>query len=85
MAVPIRDSLLWFGEGIVNKGDWLFVYTGPGGARVSTMPNSMEKIYAVHWGRNQTVLASPDILPILFRVDAVNVASDPINLPQAGG
>lgn len=83
-AMPIRDNLLWFGDGIVNKGDWLFVYTGPGEARVSTIQNSTEKIYSVHWGRTQTIFASPDMSPILFRVDAVNVAADPINLPQLG-
>lgn len=81
-AVPIHDNMLWFGDGVVNKGDWLFVYTGPGNP-VSSASLGSSKIYSVYWQKTQTVLASPDIVPILFRVDGVSIPADPVNLPQA--
>jgi hypothetical protein len=83
-AAPIRDNLLWIGDGILNKGDWLFVYTGPGQARVTNLPNSQEKLYSIHWGRQTTFLASPDLVPILFRVDAVHLTDSVLSLPRPG-
>ena len=29
-AIPYQDNLFWFGDGIVNKGDWILLYTGKG-------------------------------------------------------
>jgi len=72
-AFPVRDNLLWFGDGIVNKGDWTFIYTGPGEPKTTVLPNNEERIYSIHWGRDQTIFQHPDIVPILFRVDAVQV------------
>lgn len=78
-AFPIKDNLLWFGDGLVTKGDWIFIYTGPGGARTTNLPNVQEKLYSIHWGREQTILDSPEVVPILFRVDAVQI---PIQAPD---
>ena len=75
-ALPIRDNLFWFGDGHINKGDWIFIYTGPGEFRVDELPNSNEKLYAVHWGRDKVILGQPEIVPILFRMDAVDIATE---------
>jgi hypothetical protein len=83
-ASPVRDNFLWFGDAILNKGDWVFVYTGPGNARVTNLPNSQEKLYSIHWGRERTFLASPELVPVLFRVDAVQVAENVLTLPKPG-
>jgi len=72
-AFPVRDNLLWFGDGVVNKGDWIFIYTGPGVPRAITLPNTEERLYSIHWGRDKTIFQHPDVVPILFRVDAVHV------------
>lgn len=72
-AVPIRDNFYWFGDGIVYKGDWIFVYTGPGESRKNEVPGTTEKLFTVHWGRTQTVLGSLDVVPVLIRTDAVQV------------
>ena len=47
MATPIRDNLLWFGDGLVNKDDWIYVYTGPGEARSSLIPNTNSSIFTI--------------------------------------
>ncbi len=80
-AYPFNDSLFWFGDGIVEPSNWIFVYTGPGTARKTKMANQ-ELAYVLHWGRTHTIFANSSIIPILFRVDAVNVGEVPINLPQ---
>ena len=84
-AIPIRDNLYWFGDGYVTTGDWVFVYTGPGENRIDDVPGSTEKIYSLHWGRPQTILTHSGIVPILFRVDGVNIPSQIAALPSASG
>lgn len=81
-AFPIRDNLLWFGDGLVNSGEWIFVYTGPGEPRATTLPNTQERLYSIHWGRTETILHHRDFVPILFRVDAVQVLQEVTNLPK---
>ncbi len=75
-AFPIRDNLFWFGDGFVNRDDWIFVYTGPGVPKATTLPNTQECLYSIHWGRTQTMLLDHDVVPILFRVDAVQVSQE---------
>lgn len=82
-AVPIRDNLLWFGHGWVSKGDWLFVYTAPGNARVNQLPNNTEKLYSIHWGKKQTLFQNHELVPILFRMDAVQVPPALLSLAGA--
>ncbi len=81
-SVPFFDNLFWFGDGVVNAGDWMFVYTGPGTPRSTTATNGVNKIYSLHWGKPQTVFANSMIVPILFRVDAANILMPPSDQPQ---
>lgn len=81
-AFPIQDNFFWFGDGRVNKGDWIFLYTGLGGIRTSEIPNTKSKMYVLHWGRNVTILNQEDIVPILFRIDAVDVHARALELPN---
>lgn len=80
-ALPLRDNLLWFGNGWVQEGDWLFVYTAPGEGRITPLPNNDEKLYSVHWGKKQTVFQNRDLVPILFRMDGIQI---PMGLPAVG-
>jgi hypothetical protein len=82
-AFPIQDNLLWFGDGLINTGDWVFVYTGPGVAKTTTLPNTQVRLYSIHWGRNTTILHHQDLVPILFRVDAVQILNEVTMLPQS--
>ena len=76
-AYPLRDNFFWFGDGYVRKGDWILVYTGPGESRTTELPGTSTKAYSLHWGREQTVLILQEIVPILFRLDAVNIPAQP--------
>lgn len=77
-AFPLRDHLFWFGDGIIEPRTWLFIYTGPGEARKTIMPNSQETAFVLHWGKPTTVLANLNIVPVLFRVEAVAVEQPPL-------
>ena len=79
-AFPIRDNFYWFGEGTVNKGDWIYLYTGPGATRTIELPGTTEKVYSLHWGRDRTVLDHQELVPILFRVDAVNIPAQQLQI-----
>lgn len=83
-AIPYKDNLYWFGDGVVNAGDWILLYTGKGSSKTEDWESTGGKVYSVHWGRDTTIFAHSNIVPILFRVDAVDVATPPINLPQLG-
>lgn len=83
-AVPFRDNLFWFNDGIVKSGDWLFIYTGSGTPTQTKAANGINDLYSLFWGKPHTVLIDTNIVPMLFRVDAVNVAQPPVNLPQLG-
>lgn len=86
-AIPIRDNMLWFGHGIVRPNDWLFVYTAAGATRLIDIPNTSERIISLHWGKNVTLFNGPEFLPILFRIDGVQIPPEPPSLlgPQLGG
>ncbi len=81
-AFPIKDNLFWFGDGIVNSNDWLFLYTGAGNPKSNQIPNTQHYTYTLHWGRRTTILSNHEIVPILFRVDAVLVQAPPVALPS---
>ncbi len=72
-AVPIRDNMLWFGDGILRSGEWLCVFTCPGTAVVSKIPNSEDRMISVFWGRKNVVFKEDFFVPILFRIDGVVV------------
>ena len=83
-ATPYFDHMFWFGDGVIKSGDWLFVFTGSGAPRTTKAVNGMNDIFSVFWGKPTTVFADSLIVPMLFRVDAVDVLTPPANLPQIG-
>lgn len=81
-AVPIHDQLYWFGNGYVQKGDWIFLYTGSGTPRTTDHEDGT-KSYTVFWGRPTTVFANSQVVPILFKAGAVSILDPPINKSQS--
>ena len=83
-AAPIRDHLFWFGDVVLNAGDWIFLYTGPGNTTVSNLPDG-KKLYSAYWNKPTTIFAAAETVPILFKVEAVQLGAQPQNLPHALG
>lgn len=72
-ALPVNNMMFWFGDGIAEKNSWILLYTGPGENRRTTLKDSPEKAYVLHWGFKNTVLNEKIIVPILFKVEQVAV------------
>lgn len=83
-ATPFKDNMFWFGDGIVKKGDWLFIYTGSGKPTQVKDSNNTNQLYSLYWGKEKTMFANTNVVPILFRVDAVDVLMPPADVPQIG-
>jgi hypothetical protein len=81
-AFPLRDNFLWFGNGWIQKGDWLFVYTAPGVPQMTELPNQTEKLYSIHWGKDKTIFQKKELTPLLIRMDAVQVPAAANTLPR---
>lgn len=82
---PIPNLLYWFGDGLLNAGDWILLYTGSGKSTTNDWhdpPGS--KYYSIHWGHGSTLFTNSSIVPILFRTDAVNIGDIPQDVPQLG-
>lgn len=71
LAVPLTDHFLWLDELEVDSGTWIFIYTGPGTRRFTTVERTNIPAIVVHWGKAQTIFDSPDVVPILFRIGGV--------------
>ena len=86
-AVPIKDSMFWFGNGLLEPNDWIFVYTAAGQTRTEALTGKFEpnKLVVLHWARSQTMFHAPAVVPILARIDAVLTTSPaPPQRPVAG-
>jgi len=81
-ATPVRDFMFWFGDGVIQAGDFIFVYTGPGSAKWWRAEGKAYTVYSLHWGRNTTILANPQVVPFLFKVEAVQIPQPPRQLPE---
>ncbi len=82
LARPLQNSLFWFGDGMVEKGDWIFVNTGEGQPRCSQTTDGLNHIFSVFWNKTATVFANSNLVPILFRIDGVEVLEPPEDVPQ---
>lgn len=80
-ALPIRDNLFWFGEGEIELGSLVFLYTGSGEYRQTRMPTG-EPAYVFHWGRSSTLFANSNIVPLVVEFGAITVGTGPSDRPQ---
>lgn len=81
-ASPMKDHMLWFGRGWVNKGDWIFVYTGPGQTRVNPIPDTNNRVFCIYWGKEHTIFQNRAIVPMLCKLTDVVLPRQPEALPQ---
>lgn len=82
-STPIKDHMLWLGDGALNQGDWIIVYTGEGEVRVENWNTPAgSKVYSVHWGKQTTIFANSNVVPILFKLASVNIGVQPFDVFQ---
>lgn len=69
-VTPLPDRMLWLGVEHVERGQWIFVYTGVGERRLSRMENG-DPVVVIPWQQRQTILADPRVVPIMFHLDGI--------------
>jgi hypothetical protein len=77
-AIPLNDNFFWLGVLNLRPDDWIFVYTRgghPKEAPITERPTS--KLYSLFWARPTVLFQSPDVVPILIRMDPVQVGNIP--------
>lgn len=79
---PFNDLFYWFGDGVVQPNETIFVYTGKGEARKTTVEGSNAPAYAVHWGKANTMFADSRVVPAIISMGQILVAKPPANAPQ---
>jgi len=83
-ALPYTDKFFWFGEGMIQAGDVIRIYTGSGENSAAVTADS-RRIFTLYWGRPTTLFANSQVVPVLFRMGGVIVgreASDLSQVPQ---
>ncbi len=75
-AFPVSNNFLYFGDAVLAPGDTVFVYTCPGEPRKVPLPNNTSTLFTCFWGYKQTVLHSPEIVPMLLRFDGIHILDD---------
>jgi hypothetical protein len=75
---PLNDHIFWFTNTIATPPLWIFVYTGKGSFRETTLEGSDEKALAFHWGRENTIFNFAQLVPVLFRTGGILIGPNPI-------
>jgi hypothetical protein len=77
----IPNMLFIFHNFQLLKSSWVVIYTGKGNQEISRLPTSHEPAYVFHWGFDQVIFSRRDIVPALFRIEALNYEGSPGVLP----
>jgi hypothetical protein len=79
-VIPIFDNFFWFGDLFIDPPCWINVYTGNGEFQKTILSDSNQPAYSLHWGRKVTVFNSPNIVPVLFRMDGILIGRQLANV-----
>jgi hypothetical protein len=83
ILTPSVDRFFWFGPGPIDAGDWIYLYTGAGEYRRTTVQDTSIPAHVVHWGRDTTLFARSEMVPALIRIGGITIADGPKDVPQA--
>jgi hypothetical protein len=75
IATPFQNYFFWFGENVLNKGDWVFIYTGSGKPSAKQSDDDSHNIYTLYWNQPNTLFHNPNIVPMLFKMSEIQVLS----------
>ena len=86
LATALNGYVYYFVDVLVPMGSWVFVLTGSGQTRVSTVPPVNDIAFTYYWGSPTVLFAQPEVVPLLFRVCEMNFPDSPkptLPAPQA--
>lgn len=78
-SLPVQNRLFWFGGLTIDPDTWLYVYTGPGDTKFTTVGKDNRKSPAVifHWGLEKPVFADDRLRPVLIELGATVIGESP--------
>ena len=68
-----HDHVFWFPQIIVEPPTWIFVYTGAGSHRQTTVTGTREPALVYHWNRPRTIFNNVEFRAVLFRMSEIDV------------
>lgn len=71
-ALVVYDNVFWFPQMTVEPPVWIFLYSGRGEVKQTTVPSG-EPALVFHWQRPNTVFVDPKLVPVVFRAADVIV------------
>ncbi|MHC8330224.1 hypothetical protein [Pseudomonas sp. LB1P83] len=89
-SVPVKDHMLWFGQGMVQPGDWIFVYTAVGSTTIlpnpaPQLPGAVPRRFInLHWGKNHTIFQNRALSPMLIEIGGTGILIPPAPAYQGG-
>lgn len=82
IGIPLNDQFFWFGDGLLNADETIFLYTGQGEPRRTVVAGTQKSAVVIHWNRPTTLFAHSNIVPILFRLSEATIGQPMVNVPQ---
>src|SRR5262249_31570481 len=79
---PLRDDFMWLEEGVLEPPAWVFIYTGPGVRRFTTVMGTTEPALVLHWGRDHTVLNDARVYPVVYHLEGILTPQSEITLGE---
>ena len=79
---PCHDNVFWFGSYFVAPPIRIFLYTGPGSFKITTVSGTTIPAWVFHWGKPMTIFADSRITPALISVESVSHGQTTIDQPQ---
>lgn len=67
-SFPLKDHFFWLGDMQLDKGTYIYIYTGSGQTRHTKTSETNEPAYVIHWGKKNVVFDEPNIEPVLFQI-----------------
>ena len=73
LATPLVDSMYWLGSTLIQAGDWVFLFTGPGTPTVTRSNDNRCNLHITFWNRPKTVFHDKRVIPLLWRLNGINI------------
>jgi len=80
VSTPVNDYSFWLTDVSVKSGMYIFLYTGVGEVKFTTVQGTNEPAYVLHWGQPQAILTDPKFRPAIVRLSGLEVLTEHENL-----
>lgn len=87
LTTPLVDSTYWLGSAVIPKGDWVFIFTGPGTPSKSRSTDNTCDLHIIFWNRKQTIFHDARVIPLLWRLNGITIekSAPPAPAPTSVG